>query len=58
MKKKMPLNYDYNVHYDVWHFLSCNFFFDKKVTKKSRKNEAIPPSGLPTPAVLSGLRSF
>ena len=42
MKKKMPLNYDYNVHYDVRHFLSCNFFFDKKVTKKSRKNEAIP----------------
>jgi len=43
---------------NVRHFLSCNFFLDKKVTKKSRNNDAIPPQGLPTPAVFSGLRSF
>jgi len=28
---------------DIRHFISCNFFLDKKVTKKSRNNDAIPP---------------
>jgi len=43
---------------DIRHFISCNFFLDKKVPKNQEITMLSPRKGLPTPAVFSSLRAF
>ena len=41
IKKKCLIQYLGIVQNVIWHFISCNFFLDKKVTKRSRKNNVV-----------------